>query len=158
MFRPLKFLLVTALLIAGWENVALAGSNSAKISCTSKRKDNNISLKGVIPASQSALDLTLTENSNKIRINEGGKIYLTEALGKGVFTMIVMWGEDAESGTIQLYAIPKTVKAQIGDGFARAKFDAIIDISMPNSLNPNPTAANSRLNGVKLSCSYDYEI
>jgi hypothetical protein len=157
MFRPLQFLIATTLLITCWENLALAGSNSATLSCTSKKKDN-ISLKGNIPASQDALNLTLTERSNKVSIDEGGKIYLTEALGKGVFTMIVLWGEGAERGVIKLYAIPKTVKAQIGDGFARAKFDAIMDISMPNSLVTDQIEANNRLNGVKISCSYNYEI
>jgi hypothetical protein len=133
--------------------VALAGSAPGALSC--QQVGGGVTLQGLIPAVEVELDLTLSDGKTSRKVtNDQAEAYVVEAFEQGVFTLIVA-GKGV--GTIQLYALPKTVKATKKSGEVHAKFQAVLESPKPERLGA-VRSAGDMLQNVKMSCQYDYEI
>jgi hypothetical protein len=147
----------TALLLGLWEGLALAGSGPAKLSCEPKAGENStVSFKGLVPDSEETLDITLSDGTASIRVtDEDADAYRVEALEQGVFSIII--NRRKVNGEITLYAIPKTVKAKKRTHSTHATFDAVMHAPNPQHQG-SVRSALDMLHGLKMSCTYDYEI
>lgn len=137
--------------------VTFAGSNAARISCKSISKNGRaITLKGVIPATEFAFDLVLSDGRSNISMTEDAQdnIYVIEAFEHNVFTITVARKDRRH---LLLYAIPKTIIAKKGPHVIHAKFNAIL-MEAPKPGYSDPNLYDSFFHEVKMVCTYDYEI
>jgi hypothetical protein len=135
---------------------AIAGTNSAKLSCKSVASKNPMAINGSVPASEETLNLNISSGKATFTVtNNNATTHSIEALDKGVYTIVI--DRQQGMGTIKLYAIPKTVKVTKQPNKTTATFEAIIDTPKPTNQGA-VNSANDVWSGIKLSCSYNYEI
>jgi hypothetical protein len=135
---------------------AIAGTNSAKLTCKNVGGKNQIMLSGSVPASEETLNLNISSGKAAFNVTSNNTTtHSIEALDKGVYTIVI--DRQQGMGTIKLYAIPKTVKVTKQPNKTTATFEAIIDTPKPTNQGA-VNSANDVWSGIKLSCSYNYEI
>jgi hypothetical protein len=155
--KILKSMLILALGATLWPQSALAGSNSATLSCKSKPgQAQSLTLQGKIPDSEETLDLTLADRKHSLKLtNSNAEVYRIEAFEQGMFSLIIKhkeWGNE-----LKLYAIPKTVKATKKENSTMATFDAMLESPKPQVTGPLQSP-DDMLRKVRLTCSYKYEV
>jgi hypothetical protein len=130
---------------------AAGATGPASLSCKSPgKKEGGLTLRGLIPATQPALQLTLAEGSGTLTFNaeHGDQAHVVEAWDDRVFTLTVT---RKEGGELVLYAVPKSIRARRDPYAVHATFDAVLVRS------PRPGGGASVTNG-RLVCLYDYEV
>lgn len=156
MSKLLKSTLILVLGVTLWTQTAIAGTNSATLSCKSKPGQAFLTLQGKVPDSEETLDLTLSDRQNSLKLtNNNAEVYRIEALEQGMYSLIIKhkeWGNE-----LKLYAIPKTVKATKKENSTIATFDAILESPKPQLTGPLQSP-NDLLRNVQLTCSYKYEV
>jgi hypothetical protein len=149
MIRPLKYIAAAILILNIFNSPALAGSGPATLTCNSKIPKKAISIKGKVPGDEGT-NITLIQGNKATQLDsdKNAEAHVLEAFDQGVFTMIINVNKGEEE--LKLYALPPSIKARKKPGSVRAKFDAVLAF---NSSNPK-----NRIESVKMSCAYDYEI
>lgn len=143
---PLGFFVVLSALAAQ----AIAGANTAQLSCKGRHAGQALTLRGDVPASIVEVDLELSYGGQTIRLASPAaatsestdfrhRIFRLEATLSG-------------SNRLQLQAIPESIsyKGSRGGGRLSASFDAVLKEA------PEPFAI--ALKGVELRCTYAYEV
>jgi hypothetical protein len=128
-----------------------AGSGPASLACTAP----GLSLKGQIPATESALNLTLSDGTNQVTLlgEQGDAVQVVDAFDDRVFTLTVT--RKAGGPPLRLYARPGSMRVRRETHGVYARFQAVL-LQAPK---PAPAgAAPGELRAVKLACQYDYEI
>jgi hypothetical protein len=149
MFKNLKRLATVILILNLLGHPAFAGSGPATLTCKSKVSKKAVSLTGKVPGDEGT-DLTLIQGANTIRLdsNNNADAHVLEAFEQGVFTMIINIRKGEEE--LKVYAIPKSIKFRKSSGSIHSKFDAVLALNSSNEKN--------RIEALKMSCAYDYEI
>lgn len=136
-----------------FSSAAFAGSGPASLTC--KGVKIPLTLQGEIPASEEALDLTLSDSNGKINFtNLTSSAVVVEDLRRGVFTLIV----PHKGGEMTLYALPKTVKSKQGYNSTKAGFDGILDSAPKPPQQQDHTSYGNYYQNVLMKCQYVYEI
>jgi hypothetical protein len=131
--------------------VARAGTGPASLACSGP----GLTLKGLIPATEAALNLTLTEGSHQVVMlaEQGDTVQVIEAFDDRVFTLTVT--RKAAGAPLRLYARPGSIKLRKETHGQYARFQAVLlEAPKPGPAGTPPAV----LRGVKLACQYDYEI
>jgi len=138
-------------------NALRAGSGPAVLSCVATEKAlPRLTLKGVIPHGEIALDLTLEEGANRLVLNDesGSSVSLIDALAERVFTMVVRTKTGEE---LELYALPSTIKFTAVGHREHATFAAVLR-SAPKPGLSQWQSAKDYFRSVSMSCSYHWEV
>lgn len=136
-----------------FSSAVFAGSGPASLSC--KGVKIPLTLRGEIPASEEALDLTLSDSNGNINFTyQTGSAVVVEDLRQGVFTLVVLY----KSGEMTLHALPKTVKSKPGYNSTKASFDGILDSAPKPPLKQDHTSYDNYYQNVLMRCQYVYEI
>ena len=140
--------------------MAWAGSNSARLACISE--SGKVELKGEIPATEEALDLTLNYNGIALRIDfsesaDGitANVDVTAKFRKGIFKLNVLRpnGDD-----LFLEALPKTIVIHtLTSGSTSAEFDATLIGPRPGGEKKADGTSVKPLRAV-VKCRYEYSI
>ena len=160
-------------------SVAQAGSGPASLACTAlparaatTAAAEAITLKGLIPATEQTLDLTLTVGTASVKMSgeAGDRPQVVDAFADRVFTLTVSRKDGSQ---LRLYALPGTIKARPAPHAMYAKFQAVLlQAPRPGAPPAAPSAATGSadagaapgapdarvLRALKLSCQYDYEV
>ena len=144
---------------------AQAASGPASLACIEKKGPSGkkeaeaepaLALKGLIPATAQALDLTLTVGSGSVAMTAeaGDRVAVVDAFADRVFALVVF---RPQGPPLRLYARPRTLKVRKDAHSVHARFDAIVlELpSVPASEKPEGAAKGV---GRILSCLYDYEV
>jgi hypothetical protein len=130
---------------------AAGATGPASLSCkTPGKKEGGLTVRGLVPATQPALELTLLEGAGTLTFSteHGDQAHLVEAFDDRVFTVTVT---RKEGGELVLYALPKSIKVRRDPYAVHATFDAVLVRA------PHPGGGASVTNG-RLACLYDYEV
>lgn len=130
---------------------ARAGSGPASLACTAP----GLTLKGQIPATESALNLTLSDGTGQVTLlaEQGDAAQVIDAFADRVFSLTVT--RKSGGTALRLYARPSTIRVRKEAHGVYAKFQAVLLQA------PKPAPAGTppaELRGVKLACQYDYEV
>jgi hypothetical protein len=127
-----------------------AATGPASLSCTVPGKKDGLTLRGLIPATQPALELTIKEGAGSLTLDaeRGDQAHAVEAFDDRVFTLVVT---RKEGGELSLYALPRSIKARRDAYAMHSSFDAVLVRA------PRPGQSGTITN-VRLRCLYDYEV
>jgi hypothetical protein len=130
---------------------AQAGTGPASLACSAA----GVTLKGLIPATEAALNLTLSDGTNQVTMlaEQGDAVHVVDAFDDRVFTVTVT--RKAGGTPLRLYARPGSIRVRKAPHGLYARFEAVL-LQAPK---PAPAGtAPAELRGVKLACQYDYEV
>jgi hypothetical protein len=130
---------------------AAGATGPASLSCKSPgHKEGALTLRGLIPATQPALDLTLAQGADTLTFSaeHGDQVRVVEAFDRRLFTLTVT---PKEGGELVLRAVPRSIRTRRDPYAVHATFDAVLVHS------PRPGGGASVTNG-HLTCLYDYEV
>lgn len=130
---------------------ASAGSGPASLACTAP----GLTLKGLIPATEAALNLTLSDGTHQLTLlaEQGDAAQVIDAFDDRVFSLTVTRKGGAPA--LRLYARPSSIRVRKEAHGVYAKFQAVL-LQAPK---PAPAgSAPAELRGLKLTCQYDYEV
>jgi hypothetical protein len=138
-------------LIALAAPLAQAGTGPASLACSG----SGLTLKGLIPATEPALNLTLADGTNQVAMlaEQGDSVQLIDAFSDRVFALTVT--RKGGATPLRLYARPASIKMRKAEFGLYVRFEAVL-LQAPKPAPAGTPAAELR--GVKLSCQYDYEI
>jgi hypothetical protein len=145
MTTMMKHLTTTLLLLICFDNPAEA-SMSASLSC---RKKDKIAISQQVATNGVNWDIKLnitTEKGLTHIAREDYDTYLFQDLGMGVFTVVSKKRGASEESSI--YAIPKTVRVKRKANVVQAKFDAVLNISIPT--------VKIIEKDIQVACTYNY--
>jgi hypothetical protein len=130
---------------------ARAGSGPASLACTAP----GLTLKGQIPATEAALNLTLSDGTSQVTLlaEQGDAAQVIDAFDDRVFTLTVTRKSGGTS--LRLYARPSSIRVRKEAHGVYARFQAVLLQA------PKPAPAGTppaELRAVKLACQYDYEV
>ena len=128
-----------------------AGTGPASLACSA----DDLTLKGLIPATQAALNLTLSDGTSQVTMlaEQGDAVQVVDAFDDRVFTVTVT--RKAGGTPLRLYARPGSIRVRKAPHGLYARFEAVLLQA------PKPAPAGTppaELRGVKLACQYDYEV
>jgi hypothetical protein len=130
---------------------AQAGTGPASLACSG----GGLTLKGLIPATEAALNLTLSDGTSQVTMmaEQGDAVQVVDAFDDRVFTVTVT--RKAGGTPLRLYARPGSIRVRKAPHGLYARFEAVL-LQAPK---PAPAGtAPTELRGVKLACQYDYEV
>jgi hypothetical protein len=130
---------------------ARAGSGPASLACNGA----GLTLKGLIPATEPALNLTLSDGTNQVTMlaEQGDVAQVIDAFDDRVFSLTV--SRKAGAPPLRLYARPSSIKVRRAPHGLYVRFDAVL-LQAPK---PAPAGTpGAELRAVKLTCQYDYEV
>jgi hypothetical protein len=142
---------VIHLFVLSFMFAATAATGPASLSCkVAGSRAGGLTLRGLVPATQATLELTLTDGTASLALNaeRGDQGHVVEAFADKVFTLVVT---RKEAGDLVLYGLPRSIKARREPFAVHAAFDAVLVSS------PGPGGGASITNA-KLRCLYDYEV
>jgi hypothetical protein len=130
---------------------AQASSGPASLACSAA----GLTLKGLIPATEAALNLTLSDGTSQVTMlaEQGDAVQVVDAFDDRVFTVTVT--RKAGGTPLRLYARPGSIRVRKAPHGLYARFEAVLLQA------PKPAPAGTppaELRGVKLACQYDYEV
>jgi hypothetical protein len=138
---------------------ARAATGPASLACAARaptapdRASPPLTLKGLIPATEPALNLTLADGASELKLQAeaGDQVRVIAAWADQRFTLTVI--RKAGGPPLRLYARPATVTVRKEPFALHARFEAVL-IQAPR---PSP-GAGPPLRAVKMTCQYDYEV
>jgi hypothetical protein len=130
---------------------AQAGTGPASLACSA----DALTLKGLIPATEAALNLTLSDGTSQVTMlaEQGDAVQVVDAFDDRVFTVTVT--RKAGGTPLRLYARPASIRVRKAPHGLYVRFEAVLLQA------PKPAPAGTppaELRGVKLACQYDYEV